>query len=410
VPFDIAPAPLAIEIQHLRCLVAVMEDLDLARAADRLGMTEAELFRTIDTLQAELGVELVAYASPSVTPTEAGRVFTPQARKLLAGLEFAAAEARRVGGAAGALRCGCLPDLPLQRLQSFLGALYEREPARQIEVTHLGTIDQLRCLHLGELDLGIIHHAREHGQIEMDPLFPGEPLAAFLPMGHRLAARQSLGPEDLRNEILLVSPRAANPALRDRVMALIEGAGFQFRGVRETWGMDSRDLLLAVAEGLGITLAAYSTPAAAGELGAVVARRRLDPPASMPDTMLAWRTDPPPGLGEELAVARAVGRDLFVESGTLAEEAPKERLLTTRPPIAERGAEVVRLAAHFRAVLEVDDGRTIEVPVPEGLRGRFEVGSPALVYFDADGSLVGWYLPQAQLGVDLRAERGPETQ
>jgi hypothetical protein len=44
----------------------------------------------------------------------------------------------------------------------------------------------------------------------------------------------------------------ADPALADRPTALLEGDGDRFRGVRETRG--ARDLLLAVADGRGVTL------------------------------------------------------------------------------------------------------------------------------------------------------------
>jgi DNA-binding CsgD family transcriptional regulator len=53
-------------------------------------------------------------------------------------------------------------------------------------------------------------------------------------------------------------------------------------------------------------------------------------------------------------------------------------------------------------VLRLRDGRDLEVPVPERLRGRVEVGASAIVYFDQRDRVVGWYLPDEELGVDLR--------
>ena len=41
----------------------------------------------------------------------------------------------------------------------------------------------------------------------------------------------------------------------------------------------------------------------------------------------------------------------------------------------------------------------------EGMRNRFEVGARALIYFDDKGILVGWYLPAAGIGVDMRDDR-----
>ncbi len=50
------------------------------------------------------------------------------------------------------LRLGCLPDLPLQRLQAFLGVLYEHEPALDVDVAHLPSHEQVARLRNGELE------------------------------------------------------------------------------------------------------------------------------------------------------------------------------------------------------------------------------------------------------------------
>ena len=50
---------------------------------------------------------------------------------------------------------GCAPDVPLQRLQGFLGLLYSRHG--DVDVTHLPSAVQLRELREGELDLGVVH-------------------------------------------------------------------------------------------------------------------------------------------------------------------------------------------------------------------------------------------------------------
>ena len=54
------------------------------------------------------------------------------------------------------------------------------------------------------------------------------------------------------------------------------------------------------------------------------------------------------------------------------------------------------------ASLSLQDGRELELPLVEQLRDRVSAGTPAIVYFDQHGREVGWYLPEAELGVDLR--------
>jgi DNA-binding transcriptional LysR family regulator len=102
-------------------------------------------------------------------------------------------------------------------------------------------------------------------------------------------------------------------------MSRMARAGYHFAEVRERGGDDARDLLFAVAEGRGITVGPLSLRAAAGEIGTLVVARPLDPPQTMPDTLLAWRTDPPAHLRDTLALVQAVAARLRDEAGAVPE-------------------------------------------------------------------------------------------
>jgi hypothetical protein len=217
-------------------------------------------------------------------------------------------------GSGEALRTGCVPDLALQRLQSLAGALYAFDPDLELQVMRLRSAAQLERLRAGDLDLGIVHGSRiDHG-IAVEPVFRGEPLTAILPVGHPLAERPVVGAEDLRGEVLLTFPRAADPALYDELIDTIRGAGIDFRAVREYGEHDPRDILLAVAEGRGVTLAPLSTMRVDGELSTALERVALEPLLRMPDTLLAWRRDPRDAVARVIAAARAAARELHASS------------------------------------------------------------------------------------------------
>jgi DNA-binding transcriptional LysR family regulator len=302
-----------IELRHLRYFLAVSEELHFRRAAERVHISQPPLSHAIRQLEDELGVQLLHRTSRVVTLTSAGRAFADEARKVLARFDLAVAEARRAGGAGPALRIGCIPDLPFEKLQRYLTAVHEHDPGSRAEVTHLVTLEQLSRLGVGELDLGIFLDAQARDGIDVEPLFAGEPLAAFLPSGHRLAKEPALGPDDLREEVLVVSSRTANPALHDRVLAIINDLGYQFAGVRQGDGKDPRDLMLAVASGLGVALAPSSFHEVSGA-GDTVIRRPLDPSATLPDVVVAWRANPARQLRPALSAARDAARELRQET------------------------------------------------------------------------------------------------
>ena len=303
-----APPSPAIGLRHFRYFLAVMEELHFGRAADRLRIAQPPLSQAILKLESELGVQLLHRTTRVVTPTEAGRVLAQEARKTLASFDLAVAEARRAGGAGSTLRIGCVPLLPMALLHRFLGALREHARDYQAEVTHLPSLDQVRRLQRGDLDLGIFHHAGDPEGIETEPLFAGESLAALLPTGHRLSSVPVLGPADLQEEILATFRRDVNPSLYDGLMSRIQDAGYRFRGVREVGGPSRRDLMVAAALGLGVAIGPFSTREVEEE--PMVIRRALDPPLLMPDTVLAWRATPPRQLRPVLAAARDVARGL----------------------------------------------------------------------------------------------------
>jgi DNA-binding transcriptional LysR family regulator len=302
-------APTSIDLRHLRYFLAVIEELHFGRAAERVHISQPPLSQAIRKLEDALGAQLLHRTSRAVTPTEAGLVFAEEARKILASLELAVAETRRAAGSGASLRIGCTPHLPIDLVRRFLAALNERDERSRPEVEHLLALEQLRRLRGGELDLGIFHHAADYDEIEVEPIFAGEPLAAFLPPGHPLGRRKTVAPDDLSDEVLVMFPRTANPALHDRMLALIEAGGYRFRDVREATGANPRDVLLAVTSGVGVALKPASLEQA-DEAGTLVTRRRLDSAVSMPDAVLAWRANPPHGLQTVLADVREVAREL----------------------------------------------------------------------------------------------------
>jgi len=280
----------AIELRHLRYFLAVSEELHFGRAAQRLHIAQPPLSQAIRKLEHELGVSLLRRTSRVVTQTEAGRVFAEEARNVLAAFDRALAEARKAGGVGTKLRIGCAVNLAIERLLRFLTALHETEPALEAHVTHLAASEQVERLRRGELDLGIFFYAEEYDDLELSPLFAGEHLAVYLPRDHRLAAREVLGPSDLADETLVTFPREANPALHDHLLTSWGAAGYRFSSVEEAGGLNARDLMVAVAERSGVAF--WPSLDEGGETSTIVMSRVLDPPLTMPDTVVAWATVP----------------------------------------------------------------------------------------------------------------------
>ncbi|HEX8075503.1 MAG TPA: LysR substrate-binding domain-containing protein [Thermoleophilaceae bacterium] len=301
--------PVQIELRHLRYFLAVIEELHFGRAAERLHIAQPPLSQAIRKLERELGVQLLQRTSRVVVATEPGRVFAEEARKVLTAFDQAVYAGRRAGGTGSALRLGCAPHVPFERLRRFIRAVTERDGAVLPQVSHISAREQVELLRQMELDAGLFHHAAEYDGIEVEPVFPGEPVAIFLPRDHPLTDQDVVRPADLNDERLVVFPRMQNPVMFDALRSRFEGAGYYFSEVTPAAGLNPRDAMLAVADGLGVHLAPASLLETTDAANAV-ARRPIDPPIAMPDTVLAWRGNAPVHLRQALASIRQVAREL----------------------------------------------------------------------------------------------------
>jgi DNA-binding transcriptional LysR family regulator len=309
------PAP--IELRHLRYFLAVVDELHFGRAADRLHMAQPPLSRAIRKLEDTLGVKLLVRSSRSVAATEAGRVFAEEARKVLAAVDQAVAEGRRAGGATTSLRIAYVPYLPADQLQEFLAALHDCDESIATEVTHMYTLEQVRRLRAGEIDVGVYADAGEQPDVSTEPLFRGESVTLFVAESHRLSGRDAIGPQDVRGETLIAFPRALNPGYFDRWMALLDENGFLFDGVQESTSLNPRDVMLHAARGGAVALApeSFAHQGAADVVGVVSCP--LERPLTMPDTRIAWMTSAGNGVAPSLAVAREVAREIYRRSAPL---------------------------------------------------------------------------------------------
>ncbi|TDD81954.1 LysR family transcriptional regulator [Saccharopolyspora karakumensis] len=82
-----------VELRQLRCLVAIVETGTFTDAAGELGLSQAQVSRTLAGLENALGVRLLRRTSRQVTPTAAGTRILARARRVLAEAEDLVREA-----------------------------------------------------------------------------------------------------------------------------------------------------------------------------------------------------------------------------------------------------------------------------------------------------------------------------
>ena len=115
------------ELRHLRCFMAVAEELHFARAAERLHMEQSPLSRAIKELEEELDVVLFARTTRSTRLTRAGKLFLEHVRRVFTVLEQARDSVKAAAhGFHGQLRVALSDGITPSRLPALLALCRRR--------------------------------------------------------------------------------------------------------------------------------------------------------------------------------------------------------------------------------------------------------------------------------------------
>ena len=243
------------ELRHLRYFVAVAEELNFTRAAARLHIGQPPLSMQIRDLEGEMGVRLFERTQRRVALTPAGKCFLDHARRILAGVGEAVAEAQRAArGESGELRVGFTSSLPFtDLLPDALHAYRRRYPAVRLQLREMFTPEQFGALARGELDVGFVRlqaGRAPDGSVLRE--VARNPLRVVVNAGHRLAAGGAVSIADLRDEDFISFPDDVGTDLPAVLRALCRQAGFEPRIVQTA--REATTQIGLVAAGLGIAL------------------------------------------------------------------------------------------------------------------------------------------------------------
>ncbi|MDN3026980.1 LysR family transcriptional regulator [Streptomyces sp. S.PB5] len=180
----------------LRYFVAVAEELNFARAAQRLAISPPPLSRAIRQLERELGVTLLERTTHSVRLTPAGSVLLDEARGALDALQAAGRRAQRAAATDPKLVLAVKADGDGGLLEPIL-ARYATEPdALPVVVRLSGWLEQPRLLRQGEADAALVYEPYDRTGLDAE-ILAAEPRVAALAADHPLAAREHLSLADL---------------------------------------------------------------------------------------------------------------------------------------------------------------------------------------------------------------------
>ncbi len=196
-----------LQLNQLRCFVAVATELHFGRAAAALNMTQPPLTRQIQVLEHELGVDLFERNRRFVRLTPAGRAFLREATDILQRVQEAELTVQRASqGEAGSITLSFIPAASYSLLPSVIGTARKALPGVDLAVTEMQSLEQIEALTAGRIDLGFVRPMVKRPELDSACLLR-ERFIAAVPAEHPLAARETLTIKDLdQQDFIMYSP------------------------------------------------------------------------------------------------------------------------------------------------------------------------------------------------------------
>ena len=218
-------------LRELECFIAVAEELSFTRAALRLHMAQPPLSRHIRALEEKLGARLFERSKRAVKLTAAGGLFFEETRGILPQLLRAGEMTRRSAqGELSRLRIGFVSAVLSPELIETFRRFRAGHPEIQVILQDLPPAEQLQAIRRGTLDGGFVGlEPGERVPAVRYQAWSREPLACFVPSGHRLARASAVALSDLAGEPMLAVSSEGAPAFSAHVHALCRKAGFRPR-------------------------------------------------------------------------------------------------------------------------------------------------------------------------------------
>ena len=213
------------ELRHLRCFLAVAEELHFARAAEKLHIEQSPLSRAIKELEEDLGEQLFVRTSRSTRLTRAGKLFLEHVPRVFTALEQARDSVKAAAnGFHGQLRIALSDGVTPSRLPTLLAMCRQEEPEVEIRLFEVPLSQQLKGLQDDLYDVGFAQSDEVGEGIVVEAVWT-DPIMVAVPSRHPLLTHKRIPLEEvLRYPLVLCDPQACEGHARqiDRLLRRVE--------------------------------------------------------------------------------------------------------------------------------------------------------------------------------------------
>lgn len=210
-----------LDIYTLRLFVAVCEEGNIARAAEREAIVASAVSRRIAAIEENIGTALLIRGRRGIKPSAAGETLLRQAREILRAMDRLNAELSEYArGIQGHVRVVATPAVLAEDLAEDIGAFLEQHEHMRISLDERVSPDVLRAVREGSADVGILWDANDVGDLAVTP-YRRDRLCVAMRNDHPLAGSSQVRFDDVLDQASVgVAPGGMVDTLLRREAAL----------------------------------------------------------------------------------------------------------------------------------------------------------------------------------------------
>ena len=213
------------ELRLLEAAIAVAQDLNFSRAAERLHIDQSTVTKRISSLENQLGFKLFERSHQSVELTEPGRRFVEEAREAVLHMERAVSSANAAfRGAEDILNIGTTAATDPFLVSTLMTVRVPLYPRLKLKFSSDYPGELVHDLIAGTLDLALVTDAPENPKLSCLALAKYPYYVAML-SNDPLAGRKEIRLKDLNNRSWALLSRRVSPYSYDMVQIAASEAG-----------------------------------------------------------------------------------------------------------------------------------------------------------------------------------------
>ena len=239
-------------MRQLRYFLAVAQELNFTRAAERVGIAQPALSQQIIALEQELGTALFVRDNRRVVLSAAGEILIDHAHRVLNAAAAAIDAVHLVErGAHASLSVGAVYSSLYSFLPDVLRSFAVKHPLVELHLQEMTISQQVHALAEGAIEVGLLRGPVHHRELRTKILYH-EPLVLASPEVCEWPIRDGMSMHEVAELPIVAVARQTSPSYSDRVFALFERHDLSPRIVHKT--LDMHTAVCLVSAGLGVSI------------------------------------------------------------------------------------------------------------------------------------------------------------